>query len=278
MRLAVLSDIHGNLTALNVVLNDLAANGPFDVTWCLGDLAAFGPRPLECVDVIRRLAETDEGKTFKVIGGNTDRYLIGGERLRVGAAQDEAELKRLAGELQTRDTMLNWSMGALDWENYKFLRTILRRELATNVPGYGVVLGFHAVPGDDEAFLTDSTPDELVADIMLDREGRLGIGGHTHRQLNRLAGGWHIVNPGAWDYPSTAPALRSTRSCRSRTARYRSICAISPTTSTRWWKMRVMSVIRTRTGSQANYGPTVNPCHVHSSFLTIFPATHTLAY
>ncbi|MBC6955398.1 MAG: metallophosphoesterase family protein [Anaerolineae bacterium] len=197
MRLAVLSDIHGNLTALNVVLDDLAASGPFDVTWCLGDLAAFGPRPLECVDVIRRLAETDEGKTFKVIGGNTDRYLIGGERLRVGAAQDEAELKRLAGELQTRDTMLNWSMGALDWENYKFLRTILRRELATNVPGYGVVLGFHAVPGDDEAFLTDSTPDELVADIMLDREGRLGIGGHTHRQLNRLAGGWHIVNPGA---------------------------------------------------------------------------------
>ncbi|NOG49305.1 MAG: metallophosphoesterase [Chloroflexi bacterium] len=176
-------------TALNVVLDDLAASGPFDVTWCLGDLAAFGPRPLECVDVIRRLAETDEGKTFKVIGGNTDRYLIGGERLRVGAAQDEAELKRLAGELQTRDTMLNWSMGALDWENYKFLRTILRRELATNVPGYGVVLGFHAVPGDDEAFLTDSTPDELVADIMLDREGRLGIGGHTHRQAQPL-GRW----------------------------------------------------------------------------------------
>lgn len=197
MRLAVLSDIHGNLTALNVVLDELAANGPFDLTWCLGDLAAFGPRPLECVDAIRRLAEADEGKSFKVIGGNTDRYLVGGERLRVGAAQDETELKRLAGELQTRDTMLNWSMGALDWENYKFLRTLLRRELATDVPGYGAVVGFHAVPGDDEAFLTDTTPDELVADYMLDREGRLGIGGHTHRQLNRVVGHWRIINPGS---------------------------------------------------------------------------------
>lgn len=197
MRLAVISDIHGNLTALEAVLDDLATVPDVDLTWCLGDLACFGARPLECVQRIRALSEQDEGKTFRVIGGNTDRYLIGGERLRVPAAQDETEFANLARDLQNRDTLINWSLGKLDFEAYQYLKSLLRRELSRDVDGYGVVVGYHAVPGDDEAFLTSSTPSELVEDYFLDREGRLGIGGHTHRQMDRRAGAWHVLNVGA---------------------------------------------------------------------------------
>ncbi len=208
MRLAVLSDIHGNLTALETVLEDLAQQAPVDLTWCLGDLAAFGPRPTECVRRIKALAEADEGKTFKVIGGNTDRYLVHGERLRVPTAQDEAELATYAKNFADRDTILNWNVSQLDWESYHFLKSTLRRELAKDVEGYGVVIGYHGIPGDDEAFLLPNTPDEQAADFLLDREGRMGIGGHTHRQMDRTVGRWRLINVGSigmsFDQPGIA--------------------------------------------------------------------------
>ncbi|MCC7452288.1 MAG: metallophosphoesterase family protein, partial [Anaerolineae bacterium] len=69
MRLAVLSDIHGNILALEAVLRDLKQMGGADKTWVLGDLCAFGPRPAECIQMVRELAGVS------VIIGNTDRYV-----------------------------------------------------------------------------------------------------------------------------------------------------------------------------------------------------------
>src|SRR5437764_284580 len=47
MRVAVISDIHGNLHALEAVLQDVDEQR-VDVTWCLGDLVGYGPRPNRC--------------------------------------------------------------------------------------------------------------------------------------------------------------------------------------------------------------------------------------
>jgi predicted phosphodiesterase len=58
MRLAVLSDIHGNLTAFETAWADVLAQDEFDQIWILGDLAAFGPRPAECVQRVRDLQES----------------------------------------------------------------------------------------------------------------------------------------------------------------------------------------------------------------------------
>jgi predicted phosphodiesterase len=46
MRIALLSDIHGNEIGLNAVLADVTAQGGADAYWILGDLVALGPRPL----------------------------------------------------------------------------------------------------------------------------------------------------------------------------------------------------------------------------------------
>ncbi len=201
MRLAVFSDIHGNLMALEAVLNDLAAAGGADLTWCLGDLAAFGPRPAECVQRIKALAEADEGKTFKVIGGNTDRYLLTGERMKSATAKDEAAFKVLASEWQARDTLLNWGTGQLSFAEYEWLKQLRGAELSHKAEGYGYVIGYHAVPGDDEPLLTPETSDEEARDWLLDRECRLGIGGHIHRQYDRDLGRWRILNPGSVGMP-----------------------------------------------------------------------------
>ena len=80
MRLAVISDIHGNLTALEAVLADLEASGGSDQLWFLGDLAAFGPRPAECIRRIKAFAdaaaEGEKKGTFRAIRGNTDQFVM----------------------------------------------------------------------------------------------------------------------------------------------------------------------------------------------------------
>ena len=46
MRIAILSDIHGNSVALDAVLTDIATQGAVDAYWLLGDLVALGPDPV----------------------------------------------------------------------------------------------------------------------------------------------------------------------------------------------------------------------------------------
>ena len=55
MRIAVVSDIHANLAALEVVLAEIDADPP-DELWCLGDLVGYGPRPNECCELVAERA------------------------------------------------------------------------------------------------------------------------------------------------------------------------------------------------------------------------------
>jgi len=196
MRLAVFSDIHGNLVALEAALEDYEASGGADVIWCLGDLAAFGPRPAACIRRVREWREAFGKEKFHIIGGNTDRYLVTGERLRQ-TAKDEEEFKTLANTWNDRDAGLNWGVSQLSYEDYEFLKELLGRELSDNFEGYGPVIGYHAIPGDDEGYLKPDTPVHEALDALLDREGRLGIGGHIHVQMDRDLGRWRAVNVGS---------------------------------------------------------------------------------
>lgn len=54
MRCAILADIHGNLAAFQAVLEDVAGRGPLDNIWCLGDVVGYGPRPRECIQLLRQ--------------------------------------------------------------------------------------------------------------------------------------------------------------------------------------------------------------------------------
>ena len=56
MRIAVLSDIHGNLHALDAVLDSIADDAP-DAVWCLGDLVGYGPRPNRCCTLVAERAD-----------------------------------------------------------------------------------------------------------------------------------------------------------------------------------------------------------------------------
>ncbi len=198
MRLAVFGDIHGNLLALQSALADMDAQGGFDQIWCLGDLAALGGEPGECTQLLlERRAKLGE-EHFKIIGGNTDRYLVTGARIAFPPPKDEADYLAHRDAILSMSAIYAWNMRQLGWEEFASLRDIQARELKLDVAGYGRAIGFHAIPGDDESLaLHPDSADEEAADALLDRAGRLALCGHTHIAMDRQLAGWRTVNPGS---------------------------------------------------------------------------------
>lgn len=68
MKVLVISDVHGNRTALEAVLE---AAGKVDAVWCLGDIIGYGPDPNDCVGIIRDLPN------LTCLRGNHDSAVIG---------------------------------------------------------------------------------------------------------------------------------------------------------------------------------------------------------
>jgi len=103
MRVAVLSDIHGNLPALDAVL---AALAPYDVVWQLGDVVGYGPQPDE---VVARLSEIGA----RGVRGNHDAAAIGA--LSTEAFNDDAR------------TAVEWTAGILDTDVLDWLSGLPER-------------------------------------------------------------------------------------------------------------------------------------------------------
>lgn len=106
MRLAILSDIHGNTIALDAVLEDIRSSGGVDGYLVLGDLAAIGPDPVGAPERVAGLPGAH------VVRGNTDRYMVTGEgpdwykRERSGS---EEEIQRTELEVERS---LSWTQGS----------------------------------------------------------------------------------------------------------------------------------------------------------------------
>src|SRR5689334_21311525 len=124
MRIAIFSDIHGNLQALDAVLSDITAQKP-DAIYCLGDLVGYGAAPNEVTERIRR-----EG--FPTVMGNYDDG-VGFERDECGCAYRE-EAERLLG-----DRSLAWTKAKTTAENKAYLRT-LKKEIRFEADGKRILL------------------------------------------------------------------------------------------------------------------------------------------
>jgi predicted phosphodiesterase len=193
-RLAVLSDIHGNLVALQAVLDHLEAQDAPDVTWVLGDLSAFCPWPSETLDWLRSIPEV------AFLRGNTDRYLVAGRRPATPSVESPEAWREMPARLAERDANFRWTVERLSYDDYVFLRD-LPTELAMDAPGYGRVVAFHANPRDDETFLPPDAEEAQMADYFSGVDARLVLYGHTHRPVDRAAAGVRIVNVGSVGLP-----------------------------------------------------------------------------
>jgi len=79
MKTAIVSDIHGNLDALNAVLEDIESQ-KVDRIFCLGDVVGYGPNPRECVDIVRNF-------DLCILGNHDQAALLDPEGFSYGAEQ-----------------------------------------------------------------------------------------------------------------------------------------------------------------------------------------------
>jgi diadenosine tetraphosphatase ApaH/serine/threonine PP2A family protein phosphatase len=154
MRVAVISDVHANLAALESVLAAVDAD-PVDAVWCLGDVVGYGPSPNECCDLVRTRANV-------VLCGNHD--------LAVRGTIDLAEFSGDAG-VAARWTQTVLRDDALEWLN----------GLAPLGTADGVAL-FHGSARDPiwEYVLSD----EAAAATLLATSEQLVLVGHSHVALH----------------------------------------------------------------------------------------------
>ena len=99
MKIAIISDIHGNLEALKTVIKDIESKN-INKIFCLGDIIAKGSHPKECIKLIREKCEV-------VLQGNCDLYYASDIDLSNGSSTD---IDRY-----------NWNRSMLDDESIKYL-------------------------------------------------------------------------------------------------------------------------------------------------------------
>ena len=189
LRLAVLSDIHGNTWALEAVIRDVESHHPHRFV-ILGDLLADGPDPVGTLSLLRTLPTAKHPSGNAVfVQGNTDRYLA-----------DLSQVMPPRSAMPDLVATWQWAVDRLGEEGRDFLAG-LPTDTIIETPT-GRVLATHGVPGNDEGFI-DPTRIDTFTD--LDWHGaRLLLVGHTHRPFtletraadSRMGVGT-IVNPGS---------------------------------------------------------------------------------
>jgi predicted phosphodiesterase len=184
MRVALVSDVHGNAVGFDAVLNDLDKES-FDVIVSLGDVAQGGPQPAEVVDRIRELG-------WPGVVGNTDELLWRPEeheRQRDGAPR-LAPLLELLFSAYAPDTRARIGDERLRW---------LRSLPAEYREGELAVV--HAAPGDLwRAPLPDASDDELASTYAPLGSARAAYG-HIHRPFARTVGDMTVANAGSVGLP-----------------------------------------------------------------------------
>jgi predicted phosphodiesterase len=182
MRVALISDLHGNSHALRAVLADIGRQGA-DCTVCLGDTATLGARPAEVLELLHE-------RRIPCIQGNHDAFLL------------EPELVDSYSQVPIIRAAIDWcrdQLPALAIEQLRSFQPSLSMQLGADT----TLRLFHGSPRSHMEDILCTTPaDEL--DQMLGSAGMSAsvlAGGHTHVQMLRQHRGVLLVNPGSVGMP-----------------------------------------------------------------------------
>lgn len=178
MRIAVISDIHGNLSALDSVLERIDKSS-VDATICLGDVSASGPKPRECLS---RLVS----RNIPVVMGNKDEIFL----------VDEDQKKSADEDMQRIMEIDEWCRTQLTTDDLKQIRSFkdkIWHELES-----GGFLCYHGSPRSNKELITTKTPDQDLDEAFPSNlKGETMIGGHTHIPMLRSFRNLTLINPGS---------------------------------------------------------------------------------
>lgn len=176
MRIALISDIHGNAFALDTVLSDVQAQG-VDQIVCLGDAIQGGAQPAATVRRLRELG-------CPIVMGNADAWLLTGQETGnegVTAAQEAAR---------------QWSLAQLNDDERAFIAAFAPT-VRIPLTERDTLLCFHGSPTSFDDIILPTTPYETVRQYMDGHDAAWFAGGHTHLQQVRRVGTGFFCNPGS---------------------------------------------------------------------------------
>jgi putative phosphoesterase len=195
--LGLISDIHGNSTALDAVIDDAREVG-VERWWVLGDIVALGPDPIGVLRTLEGLPNVE------MIGGNTERYVINGDRPfpRLDDVRRDPDLLERLIEVEAS---LSWTRGVITAAGYFDSLAGLRSELRHTLPDGTRMLGVHASPHSDDGPGIDTIiGDSELGDLLGGCGADLVFAGHTHDATDRVVNGVRAVNPGSLSNPNRA--------------------------------------------------------------------------
>src|SRR5688572_25477367 len=180
MRIAIISDMHGNDLAFEAVEADLQ-NQKIDQSVCLGDAVQGGPQPAAVVQRLRRL-------NCPVVMGNADAWLISGEE--TGDEGIPPERLKKMGEIRL------WALSQLTEHDIDFISNF--QPTVTIKFGNGLdLLCFHGSPTSFDDIILPAAPEEEFQKFLGPYTGQILTGGHTHAQQIRRIGDLFFFNPGS---------------------------------------------------------------------------------
>ena len=186
MRVAAFYDIHGNLFALDAVLDEIR-DARVDQVVIGGDVLP-GPMPRES---LMRLRELDVPLHF--IHGNGDRvvaaHMAGGDISEVPEQYREV-IRWTAEQLHPDDVRM-----LAEWPS----------TCEIDIRGLGRVLFCHATPRNDMEIFTRVTPADRLASAFAGVSAPVVVCGHTHMQFDRMIGRVRVVNAGSVGMPFAPP-------------------------------------------------------------------------
>lgn len=186
MRVAAIYDIHGNLPALEAVLQEIRQVGVDHVV--VGGDVFPGPMPRE---TLARLLDLDISKQF--ILGNGDREVLAlMQGIETGAVPEPYR------------ALMRWNAQQLGPEDQRVIGAWpMTTRLEIN--GLGTVLFCHATPRSDSELFTRLTNKEQLLPVFQGLDVPIVICGHTHMQFDRLIGSVRVVNAGSVGMPFGEP-------------------------------------------------------------------------
>jgi putative phosphoesterase len=180
MRVAVISDMHGNDLAFEAVEADIKHQRVEQIV-CLGDAIQGGPQPKAVVQRLRAL-------NCPVVMGNADAWLISGKETADEGIPPE-RLKKM-GEIRL------WSLSQLSEDDIEFISKF-QPTVTMNLEDGLELLCFHGSPASFDDVILPAASEEEFQKFLGPYLGRVLTGGHTHAQQIRRIGEYFFFNPGS---------------------------------------------------------------------------------
>jgi putative phosphoesterase len=176
MRIAFISDIHGNFTAFQAVLADVNSQA-IDQIVCLGDTVTIGPQPVEVLNTLREL-------NCVYVKGNHDAAV-----LNPASAVQYDITDHLIPDL-------HWCKDKLSPDDLKFIDSFKPMH-EINLPNSNTILAFHGSPLSFTDIIQATTPPELLDVYFGKQKSDIFIGGHSHIPMVRRHNNKLILNSGS---------------------------------------------------------------------------------